>query len=335
MPSAQRLRAAIPQKSTKAKKRKVKNPKSKKRKGINLIFLIVFVLILAGIGYVSWRLYFSWVNRHWITGARMTVIVGKENPKIYSYNPQTKKITTIEIPANTEIEAANGYGTWLAGGLWGLGQQEKLEGGLLKNSIQKSLGIPVDAWIEEKGEKLFEKNALGFFEAAIGAMNTGKIQTNLTFFDRLGLLTKSVGTGSTDRKEINLVQSGVLKKTKLSDSTEGYIIIPEKAKVVFSEMSDDLIYTEAQKVVIVNTTSKSGLATTVAQTASILGTRVINTKNVNDDVDDCLIRTKSESRDTLTVKRFVQIFGCDVENIQTKSTEDIEIVLGRKFAERY
>src|SRR3990167_6129084 len=122
--------------------------------------------------------------------AKLIFVVASDNPKVYSYNPQAEKLVVFEIPANTQIETSRGYGQWFAGSLWKLGEQEKLRGELLRESVQKSLGLPVDGWIEERGEALFAPRKLGVMSALFEALTTTRIKSNLTFFDRLHLLMK-------------------------------------------------------------------------------------------------------------------------------------------------
>lgn len=289
-----------------------------------LFLLALSVVLLVGL---SWRLYSSWVSRIWLEPSRITVVVVQEDPILYSYNPQTRSIFIVKIPKSTQIEASYGYGNWFAGSLFDLGRQEGLKGDLLVKSLQKEFGIPIDAWVDRRGEVLFTRNGYsGFFG-----------ETNLTFFDRLNLILAISGSDPSLYREIDLVAEGVIKEIKLTDGEEGFEVIPERAKVVFELLKDDAVLSERKTAVIVNLSEEPGLAGKVAQIAGTLGIRVIGVQTGNVGEETCSIHAFGEDSESLSVQRIGRVLGCKIQdqNHALSVPADIEIRLGEEFAKRF
>src|SRR3989344_2120333 len=93
---------------------------------LGIVAPLFYLSVLVFIGILIFSLYDAWQNRVW-RGARVTVVVASESPRVYSYNPENQSLTTFEVPKNTQVEASGGYGTWLVGNLWDLGKQEKVD----------------------------------------------------------------------------------------------------------------------------------------------------------------------------------------------------------------
>lgn len=296
-----------------------------------LIF-VCFVLLLG----VSWKTYLAWTHRIWDGKSRFSVVVASEDPTVYSFNPQTGILTKMSIPAKTEIEASHGYGSWFVGSLWQLGYQEGKKGEVLENSLKKSFGIPVDAFVDGEGEVLFSARSLSFPVAVKEAVLSSSSRTNLTFFDRVSLLLNAAGAGPAKRQELDLPALRVLKKETLRDGTEGYKVVPEQAKITLEKsFRDELVFGEAKTASIVNASGKSGLAGEVAQVASVLGIRVVGVSTDREEKlkdDGCIILGNRESLASVSSQRLAELFDCEK---QERDERGLTIILGNSFAERF
>lgn len=257
-------------------------------------------------------------------GSRFTIVVGTADPIVYSYNPQENQIVSFKIPRDTQVETAGGYGAWSAGSLWQLGIQEGKGGRILANSIQKTLGVPIDGYISGRGQTLLEGSMFPFlFDGFL---------TNLTFFDRLNLIVAIGKVGRFSRTELDLVDVGVLKKTILPDGKEGFIAISEKAPMVFDILHDESIFAEGKTLRIVNAAGVSGVGTQASRTATILGLRVIGVDTGSQEVDGvCQARVGGRDRGTLSFRRVIQVFGCQEVDQAPSGPASIEIILGKEF----
>lgn len=293
------------------------------------LLLVIFLLALGS----AFKIFPSWQNRLWKEEGRFTVVVATEDPRIFSFNPQSGRLTIITIPARTELEASHGYGSFFAGSLWELGQQEGLGGEILANSIKKNFGIPVDAWTSGAGEVFFTPRVLALPVALKEGMVSAGLETNLTFFDRVALLMRAAATSTFARQEIDLKSSRVIQKITLPDGAQAYKVIPEQAKVAFEKaFRDERVFQEAKTVSIVNTSGKTGLGADVARLLAVLGTRVISVRDGEREVSGCLVSAGREALGTSSVKRISQLLGCSVSE---GDGEVIEVFLGEGFAKKF
>lgn len=296
--------------------------------------LFTFLALFTG---VLWKVYLSWQNQVFVPGTRLTVVVAQENPTLYSYNPSSRELTIIVIPKNTQVEAAGGYGSWPIGSLWNLGKQEGQKGELLRVSVMKAFGVPVDGWVGPDGEDLFKDEPLAFPTKIFKAISTGGLKTDLTFFDRLNLL--SIGAVSFSRRSsLDLETKGVLEKKLLPDGVEGFIIIPERGKIVFEELRDLTLLNEKKTAFVFNATGKAGLAGQAVQVVQTLGIRVIGAgKGEEGKIEDCQIRVKEKDTGSISARKLSQVFGCKLTTggFTESASSDIEILLGSGFAKRF
>lgn len=317
------------------KLKKSSSPRFKSSFQMTLIKLAVWAVLLIGTLALAQTLVSAWREKVWIPGTRLTIIVAQEDPIIYSFDPQQGKLLSFKVPKNTQVQTAGSYGPWLSGSLWELGKQEEKDGELLRLSLQKALGIPIDAWVEEDGTRFFENNTLGWVSASWQALVSGNLDTNLTFFDRASLIFGVGKLTIRDRREIDLESAGVIVPTKLSDGVRGFTVVPEKAKVALDSLRDDLVFEEEKKVIITNTTSKGGLATSTAQIGAVLGARVIGVDSSEEEVENCEIRGVKKDLNSLTTKRLAAIFSCEIKETSSSGAADLELILGKNFVERF
>lgn len=284
-------------------------------------FLVVTFLLLA-VGAAA-KIYQSWQNKVWIEGARISVVIPLADPTVYSYDPQNQTVTSFSIPKTTEITLAGEYGNWPAGSAWQLGVNEN-KAWLLSASIQKSLGLPVDAWVGQVG--IFDKAPLSF-------LLEGK--TNLTFFDRLRLVAAVGKVGRLGRNQLDLVKLGVLKKTELADGQDGYIVVSEKIESVLDVLRDDRIFAEGKTVRIVNASGKSGLGAQGKRTATLLGLRVIGVDTGRQAFGGVCRLSAKQAATGLVYRRLMQVFGCEPSGQLPQGPADFEITIGEEFAKRW
>lgn len=303
------------------------------RKGNNKFWLFLGILLLLCLLLATYgrKMFLSWQASTWIPQTRLTVAVANKNPEIYSIDPETGKVLKAVIPANTQLIASFGYGNWLAGSLWALGIQEKRGGELLAKSVQKSFGIPVDAWIGEGGEVLFESNPFGFVSSYPIAVAAGRAKTNLTFYDRLSLLLKALPN---EVEEVNLQSIGVLRKTTFPDGVEGYAVTPDKTKAL-SMFRDDGIFLEDQKLTIINSSSRAGLALLVGQISANLGLRVVDIQNEQSKVEVCEVRGNNLQLQSRGAKRLIQLFNCEAQSNGLDNSLEMQLILGEAFAKGF
>lgn len=265
----------------------------------------------------------------WRSEAKLILAVNRpdEAVSVLVFDPKAKEITNIVIPKNTEVEVSRGLGKWKLKSIWALGQNEKIGGRLLSETIRKNFRTPVNAWADQKAEGLIRPN---FFRLLISTLSPYK--TNLSLADKIRLFTFSLTVKEFKRTEINLAETSFLTKSRLIDGEEGYLITnkyPQKLLVIFS----DAIFSSGNfKVAIANASENGKIGENVAEIIEVMGAKVAMIVNQESKDADCRV----SGQDKKAVKSVSLVFGCEeAKDVLSDSNFDIEIELGEKFSKRF
>jgi len=285
---------------------------------LSLLFLIIFLV-----------LYF-FGKRHCLGDLKISMVFPDENGNVLvaTFNKKDKEITSINIPQNTQLEASRQLGSWKAKSLWQLGINEKYEGKLLQETVTKNFHFPVSIWADEKAYGFVSGNFIKLLKATFFPY-----KSNLSFGDRLNLFFISFGIQNEKINNYDLSERGILKKSKLTDGEEGYILskdVPINIMASFSEtISSDFGY----MVQIINGTGSRGIAENVGKTIESMGFKITSIKEESsiDNDTDCLIYGKNKN----VVNKISLIYSCKQEINKNNEGFDIVMKLGSKFSRRY
>jgi hypothetical protein len=240
------------------------------------------------------------------------------------FAPEYEELVTIYFPEHTEIDVARELGIWKIESLWALGNQEKMGGKLLSDSITKHFKFPVAGWADEE--------AMGFSKGGLKNLYTagfGNYKTNLTLGDRVRMAWFSFNVPNTRHVEIQLANTGYLEKVTLSDGTEGYRKVDPPPQKVLALFADSAIGKSSYAVSIQDATGKSQVARNVGSVVEVLGAKIAAVDREEEKEVDCLVKGNSD----ILVKRIVKLFSCTEED--GESNFDLEIFLGSEFAKRF
>lgn len=292
--------------------------------------IVLFLLILVT------KLYSAWTNRVWGGEEKITIVVNSQTPKIYSFDPISQKVTVLELPRSLEIAASHGLGSWFAGSLYELGLQKKMGGELLRTSLQKSLGIPIDAWVASRDGVFFQdepKAKITFLLQTL--LPNSNVATNLSIIDQLNLLIKTSSSRVTT-KEINPLAFGVIRKKDFGFEEEAYELTSERTNHAFTKyFRDELVFSESKTISIINTTSRAKLAQEISFVISTLGVKVIETKQSDEAVSNCTLKGASHQLSSNSARRLTRLFKCEKETSTPQGPADLELILGEEFSEKF
>lgn len=268
-----------------------KNPKKKGLLtfllAVPLIFLIFFIL-----------LYFQIENKaSWSWDGRFNVL-DTENYIITSYSPPGENDAIIKLPANYYVDMAGNHGEYRLKDVAKIAETFGEKDKLLKETIEETLGIPIDTF-----------------------------SSNLTFFDKAKIYLKQRGKNNLP-KEINLEDLVIYNEETLVD---GSIIkkidlgkVDYYLNSVFWEKS---IKEENLKIGIFNASTTSGLATSIARKLENIGAKVVNAGNWDKAIKQCQLKTTKENKKTKTVIRLRKIFpNCVFEVATLDDRYDVVII---------
>lgn len=296
----------------------------------------ILTLLILLVAIFTSKLYYAWKNKIWDGEARITIALVSQNPKIYSLDPISQKLTILELPNSLEIDTSHGLGNWFVGSLYELGLQKGMKGELFRTSLQKSLGVPIDAWVTSSSDVFFQDRPLAKITPLLQTfLPTSNVSTNLNFIDQLNLLIKT-SEGRITRKEINPLTIGIIRKKDLAFKEEAYELTSERASLAFTKnFRDELVFSEGKTISIINTTSRAKLAQEVSQVVSTLGVKVVQTRQSSQIIEYCTLRGSPEELASNSAKRLNRLFKCKKETSAPQEPANLELSLGEDFAQEF
>ncbi len=296
----------------------------KPKKKFNLKFVIIPGFIVTALILV----FFMLAQKTWDGNSKLTVAIQKQDGtgEVVILDPSSSSITTIEIPANTVVDASHQLGTWKFGSITKLGQNENLGGDFLKNTIIKSFNFPIDDWASENFLNVISGNILKSTKAIFNNNDT-----NLSFIDEIRVALFSLPIGNNQRININLKNSSYLRDVRQKDGSEGLEIGETMPGNLESYLVDPFISQSNLNVLINNGSHDSSTVDTVVKTIEVLGANVSSVQNSGNNTDDCKVIGIRE----VAVNKIAKIFDCKVSLEKANSNFDIEVDFGTKFKERF
>lgn len=280
-----------------------KHPVKKKKQPVKRFVLLILGIILI-LGFIIWHfgIFRSWNGKNKISIASQN----KGNVSILILDPSSQAVTSIDIPGNTEVEAAHQLGTWKLGSIGKLGEDEKLGGEFLKDTVINSFKFPVSAWIKDR-------------------------ESNLSLLDRLQIWLFTLSVGNSGKTNISLADTSYLTKGKLIDGTLGYEInenMPLDTKVFFTQAS---LAKANLNVVIENAGGGKANANIVGKTLEALGLNITSIKDIDVSDTDCIVKGEN----SLALDEISKIFTCQKSQTKAADNFDIEVTIGKKFKDRF
>lgn len=283
--------------------------KSKTKKGFSFRKLLI-PLVIVLVGWV-----FIWAtSRTFAKNSKVTVVEGRASQVYVStFDRGGGRITNLLLPRNTQVNVARQLGTWPIISIWRLGENEKLGGTLLAETIIKNFKIPVTAWADERYLAL------------------SRAKTNLGVGDRLRLALFSLTVSPSRRSNIDLSETGFLRKTKLVGGEEGYLISEKLPQSLYYIFSDDEINSANLRIEIQNFSERKGGSETLVAVLEVMGakTSAITKKESKDFL--CEVA----GRDRKIAEKIAKIFGCRLYSRTDGDNFDLTIKVGEEFAKRY
>jgi hypothetical protein len=307
------------------RKRLAKYREEKRRIKKPLTFL-KFVIPLVILLFLSFFLFLN--TKLYSRNHKLTLVSQKKNGDIAIsvFDPKENEITAYTIPGNTQLIVSRQLGTWKVKSIIQLGINENIGGKLLAETIIRNFNFPIIAWQEGGGE--------GFVSGKFGSLVkdiffSGK--TNLSLSDRINLGIMSLGVADQARSERDFTETGILRKTRLVDGEEGYVLSGEPSTAISSVFAENENNNNVIKVAIIDATGIRNIAEKIGKTIENLGTKVVSIQDEEVSDTDCFVSGKDKE----IVERVALIFSCQEEKAKNEETFDLILRLGQKFAKRF
>ena len=333
----------------------------KRGKKVKKAELEKWVVILGAICllFFSGKLIFSHRKRIWKKG-RLNFVLASEPVLVISLSPREKALTVVQIPENTYVEVTRGFGLYKIESVYPLGQIEGKGGGILAETAQEFLGIPVEAYVHfnnfqsprlaggqaispakrdpapRDNFQLNKEDIIGLKKKVTSWMVFLRpqklikflkedLETNFGFWDivKIWLNLKKISTGKI--KFIDLEERMVLTEFSLPDGGVGKkgdpLLIDNLLAEFFFEPE---IRKEGVSVEVLNGTNHPGLGKKAARIITNLGVKVIKVADSEEKVEQCQIKGAGKVLRSFTLSKIKEVFDCQV--VEDEKNEPILII---------
>ncbi len=306
-------------------KRKTRN---KTRLGFIVLGLIALLIVFSQIFHFTktllspWKASGSQRTYTWDGRFNINLVFRSKGVAFVSYNPTDQKIAVVDIPDQTYLEAAHGYGKWQLRALFDLGGDQ-----LLKDTLSQFLAQPIDGFLDFSGSYR-DKSAKEIIDLV--KISPGRpinilsnLKTDLTLMELVRLKFGLAGVRFDKLVQIDLQDTKALTKDHLLDGTEILVADPNLLDISLAILSDPKIKNEHKTIVLFNATDKPLFAQKWARLLTNMGGDVIITSNAKKRVDKTIVA--GEASETLTRLQQVFNFECVSDNCDKiqKTDEDM------------
>jgi len=256
---------------------------------------------------------------------------------IVSIEPTRGELLALNIPDMTLLETIHGHGPYRIEAIDALGKLTNEGGSLYKGSIQESFALPVDGYL--KTYKMCEGRIYQLRECLVANLWENLRKNKDTDIGKLSLfrLWWTIRNLSDLKiKVIDLYDSGVLTETTLADGALAYQLDPvEVDRFVKNLFEEDPIRKESLSVAVLNGTDSQGLAGTAARLIDNVGAHLVRVGDTESQFEKCLIKASLPLRGSATVRRLVESFGCDWQQmLLSEERADVVLILGNDYKTR-
>lgn len=237
-----------------------------------MIILLVFLVCTA---FFAW-VFVSWPNWHKNSHFNLVFWTGKRGGVI-SWQPRHDRVVVLSFPENTHINLPFEYGQYQAKAVYQLGEQEKIGGQKLwQRSVQSFLGVTSDGALvsPDLNSKKIDKKTIRRLILRSGLFKSPG------FKNKLMALFYLWGKRSDQILALSLEEQGGLSLKNLADKSQVYQPKPALDDLVRTYMIEPFLANQDVRVVVLNSTSYSGLGKQTARVLENSGLTVVHLGNI-------------------------------------------------------
>ncbi len=289
----------------------VKKTTHKKRKLLKWMSLAVFLLLAVFVWFI--------LPTHLPTQDRYALVAAepKTDAHIVVIDTKALTITDVVIPASTHVSVGQNLGSWPLSSVYELG--EGTPGVLVKDTITKTFGLPIDGWINGPHDKIL----------TIPSLFMG-YDTNLTIKDRVHLVMRTIFSRY-GYSTLNLKDTLYLRQSTFTSGDTGYEpvgALPISIAHLF--VLPEFSYGQ-QTIGIMHTPETDEEVEMVSQVIERLGSKVVSIEVVEEDPASCTVLARKRIKSALVL---ANVFGCTVK-VQNELHVDLAVQIGSSFSNRY
>ncbi len=288
-----------------SRRRHLREKRKTKTRNFGIFFKILLPVIL-----ILAVLLFFFINTKYWNGKDKFIYVSKAEGGgviVTILDPKLNEEVNLTIPGEVEVTVARNLGTLRLKNVWQLGTNEKLDGRLVAETVSQNFLFPVFLWKDDSGKK-----------------------SNIPVGDSLLVRIFLLGIKPINKTDVDLAKSQFLMKVRLNDGTPGYRQNGPVSAALIAYFSDNDLSARNLRIGIVDATGEAGVAQKVGEIIEVVGGKIVSIdKKVISSDSDCLV----SGSETKVIRKIANLLTCKEKN--QKTDFDIEINLGKKFADRF
>ncbi|MDP3724376.1 MAG: LCP family protein [bacterium] len=252
----------------------------------------------------------------------LTVVVGSDPVRVFSYSPLEKRLIVVSIPGDTLVTVPYGYGAYRLKAVVDLGALDTARSGpeLLMHSVQEFLAIPIDGYIDpgivNQGGNVLEniRNAWKRPDRLLSSSTT-----TLKPLDIFRLFTAIAAVRMDRISFIDLSNAGITTASTRADGQDVLNIEQGRLDRALSENMPTRLSRGGERVqaIVLNGTGQEGLAKGFARYLEHLGAVVIQLGNAATPVERTSVVGLEGAHERYDISRILRPFcqeGCIAAN---------------------
>ena len=294
------------------------------------------IVALLGVGvFLFLRTFFSPIP------FRQTVVIVSDPIHVVSFDAKNRKITTVDIPLDTSIPAALGYGKYTVRALVSLDDIDHHNGSLISGSISNALGLPISGYIRPDtatdGPMTLEQLRHIFSYGSVPAVLMNRSHRSIEWVSWIRFVG-SVGSMSADSWHPIQIAQAIVPMASPDGSTVPTLDESRVDYIIDTSFFDTGIRAEGTSVAVYNTTDVPSVGLRASRQMSRVGMQLIYVGNSDAVVKRCVVVGSDTLQKTKTAQFIKAYYGCEAkkdEGLGKETGADIVVLLGTDFAARY
>lgn len=314
----------------------------RKKKNIFLGTLSFWLTVIIGLLIFIGLIIYYFINQE--DKGRFNLVIVNEPLILISLEREKEEATIITIPKDAYIESSRERGKVKADSLFKLDSVSGFRGELLKESLREFLGVPIDGFLKI-GTNYNINNVDDFikFKKELSLSNLGNpfrfllsgAKTNL-FFLRLEKLLFQLNKVRADKFTfIDLYNDNLFSREELADGSQ--VLNIDKSLLdgtIKNDFFEWVILKEDLSISVLNGSDGSGLATNASRIITNSGGKVVVVSESPVKTDKCLIEVNKNNKNAYTVKRYKNVFDCNISYLEQDGRTDITLTVGSEYKEQ-
>lgn len=314
--------------------REASTSKRRTRRLVSYLIPLTAVGIVIGIFLVLIRIVVSPVQ------FRQTIIVVGDPVHVVSFDAKNRRVTALDLPYDTVIAAALGYGKYSIRALLSLDEIDHRDGLLITSSVSNALGLPIAGHMITPGaEGAMDIQQLRriFSWGSIPAVMTKNVHGSVSLLSWMRFVGMVAALPADGLQMINIAPAII--DTLSPDGSKASAIDESRVDYFLDTAFFDAgIRSEGISVAIYNTTGIPSVGQRASRQLGRVGMLLVFVGNAETEVSRCIVAGSRNAHKTKSAQFIKAYYGCSESDEVSQGKEtgaDLVVLLGTDFANRY